>query len=246
MKRLIIIFCLLVPVLQGYAVTQAQYFNSTFNGKNINYLVHVPSFHMDAYPLLVFLHGVGEKAQHEEGAHPYDINLLKKHGPAKLIDQGFWPQDFPFIVISIQCFKGCRYHQPEIVKEVIERARNTYSIDNKRIYLTGISMGGNGVMRFLAAYPNMVAAAVPIAGWGAGNWCAFNNTAYWGLHNRGDEIVNVQGTLEAYQKLKACTNRKAKAQITIFPVAGHDAWTKVYEHFGQENIYQFLLNQSLP
>lgn len=127
-----------------------------------------------------------------------------------------WDKNLPFIVVSIQCFKGCQFHQPEIIKEVIDEVKKNYPIEESQIYLTGISMGGNGVMRFLARYPHLIAAAVPIAGWGAGNFCHFSNTAYWAFHNRGDQIVRVNGTIQAYRSLNLCQNRAATQRVTLF------------------------------
>lgn len=221
-----------------------KFIKSQFNEKFVNYLVYLPYFKQEKAPLLVFLHGAGEKAKHDAPMHSKDLQELKKHGPPKLIEAKEWDENLPFIVVSVQCFKGCSHHWPEVVDEVIEEVKKTWPVDEKRIYMSGISMGGNGVMRYLACYPGKAAAAVSIAGWGAGNWGAYNRTAWWGIHNRGDEVVSSLGSTQAYEKLKS-TNRQAPTKLTIFEREGHDAWTKTYNLENGLDIYSFMLEQSL-
>lgn len=228
----------------SFSAQQARFIKSKINGKFINYLIHLPYFKAQDYPLLVFLHGVGEKAKSDSPLNDHDLEALKKHGPSKLIDQNLWDENLPFIVVSIQCFKGCRHHQPELVNEVIEEVKMIWPVDDKRLYLTGISMGANGVMRYLARYPRKVAAAVPIAGWGAGNYTGFSNTAWWGIHNRGDEVVSSNGTIEVYRRLKSLP-RRASTKMTILEQDGHDAWSDTYSLKNGLDIYSFMLSHSL-
>ena len=60
----------------------------------MKYLLYLPKDYdqKESWPLLLFLHGAGERGD--------NLELVKKHGPPKLIEAG---KDFPFIVVSPQC-----------------------------------------------------------------------------------------------------------------------------------------------
>ena len=82
--------------------------NTTLGRATYQYLTHVPAAYdpagTDSWPLVVFLHGGGEKGD--------DIELIKKHGIPKLVAAG---KEFPFIAISPQCPKDQRW-TPELVE----------------------------------------------------------------------------------------------------------------------------------
>jgi poly(3-hydroxybutyrate) depolymerase len=109
------------------------------------------------WPLLVFLHGSGERGD--------NLELLNKHGPPKLIAAG---KKFEAIVVSPQV-PNKNIWNAHGVKALIDDLAKKHRVDTSRIYLTGISMGGFGTWDTALAYPDTFAAIVPICG-GAGSF----------------------------------------------------------------------------
>ena len=95
------------------------------------------------WPLIVFLHGAGERGD--------DLNVLKKHGPPKLVEQG---KDLGAIVASPQAPAGSIWN-PHTVKALTEELASTLRVDRDRIYLTGLSMGGYGTWETAIEYPDL-------------------------------------------------------------------------------------------
>ncbi|HTL10258.1 MAG TPA: PHB depolymerase family esterase, partial [Chitinophagaceae bacterium] len=115
------------------------------------------------YPLLIFLHGVGET-----GNGSTDLPRVLRNAVPRLIDQHTFPaqftvnnQNFSFITINPQ-FK--EWPQPADVNAMIDYAVANFRVDETRIYVAGLSMGGGATWDYAVAYPNRVAAVVPICG----------------------------------------------------------------------------------
>src|SRR5882757_5459401 len=96
----------------------------------LGYLLYLPQNYgqtKESFPLLLFLHGSGERGQ--------DISQVKKHGPPKLIGQG---QQMPFVVVSPQCPDKQRW-EPDLLLALLDDLAKKYSIDSTRVYVTGLS-----------------------------------------------------------------------------------------------------------
>ncbi len=185
------------------------------------YLLTLPSGYADdpqkKWPLLVFLHGAGERGD--------DLELLKKHGPTKLIAEG---RTFEAIVIAPQVPSG-EFWNPHGVNALVETIKRTHRVDEDRVYLTGISMGGFGTFETITHYPNVFAAAIPICG-GAGinvvKFGAIRNLPLWIFHGAKDSTVPVQ-----FSEMAAATLKRLNApnyKFTVYPEAKHDSWTETY------------------
>ena len=126
----------------------------------MKYLLYLPNDYdqKEAWPLMVFLHGIGESGD--------NLELVKKHGPPKLIAAG---KQFPFIVVSPQCPKNS-WWEPLELKTLLDEIVEKYKVDTNRIYLTGLSMGGFGTWSLAAMQPDRFAAIVPICGGGEPMW----------------------------------------------------------------------------
>ena len=101
------------------------------------------------WPLVLFLHGAGERGD--------DLEKVKIHGPPKLAAGG---KDFPFVLVSPQCESGSRWNPQELAK-LVDHLANTYRVDRQRLYVTGLSMGGSGTWSLVTEFPGMFAAAIP-------------------------------------------------------------------------------------
>ncbi len=198
----------------------------------LSYLLFLPENYAtkDQWPLILFLHGAGERGD--------DLELVKKHGPPKMVDQD---PDFPFIVISPQCPKDSWWTQElNELTALLDEIESKYNVDKTRIYLTGLSMGGFGSWALAIKQPDRFAAVVPICGGGekflAGR---LKNVPIWAFHGAKDKAVPVQKSKEMVQ---AVNNAGGKAKLTIYPEAEHDSWTQTYDN---PELYDWLLNHSL-
>jgi len=195
----------------------------------LDYLLYLPPDYeqKDSWPLLVFLHGAGERGS--------DLNRVKAHGPAKLVEQG---RDFPFVIVSPQCPEGQWW--PILGREVlalIDEMLERYKIDPDRVYLTGLSMGGYGTWAIASAWPERFAAIVPICGGGRPFTAAnLKKVPVWAFHGAKDPVVPLS---ESQQMVDAVNRAGGKAKLTIYPDAEHDSWTQTYDN---PELYQWLLS----
>ncbi len=198
------------------------------DGFAVNYLLYLPDNYKaeNSFPLLLFLHGSGERGD--------DINRVKIHGPAKLIEQG---KEFPFIIVSPQCPENERWN-PEQLSMLLDDVEKNYKTDKNRVYATGLSMGGYGVWKLAQMYPDRFAAVLPICGGGDFlNACVIKHLPVWVFHGAKDKVVSVQESERMVNALKKCGGN---VKFTVYPDAGHDSWTETYNN---PEIYTWLLEQ---
>jgi len=192
-----------------------------------NYLLYLPKDHdkQDKWPLLIFLHGAGERGD--------DLAKVKVHGPPKLIEQG---KDYPFVVISPQCPKD-RWWQPTELLALVDAAAAKYKIDPDRIYLTGLSMGGFGTWGLAALAPERFAAIMPICGGGETLSAArLAKLPVWAFHGAQDKVVPLKRSEDMVEALKKVGG---DVKLTVYPEAGHDSWTETYNN---PEVYTWLLS----
>ncbi len=248
-KILMVLLCALASQIALAGSSERQLpgaFKSNAIGKNINYLLYTPPAYDTEpnrkFPLIVFLHGNGEKAWTESPMAPSDLNKLKVNGIPKMIAENRWPDSHPFIVLSTQCEVWCGSQSPQNIMQAINLIADKYRVDRSQIYITGLSMGAADANNFVNTYPDVPAAVVPIAGWGAAN-CTFPNVGWWGLHNEFDGVVGSGGTSNMGNFLKTCKNRVGvQTKTTIYTGShGHDSWSKTYDLSAGQDVYAFML-----
>ncbi len=185
------------------------------------YLLSLPEgYEADAarqWPLIVFLHGAGERGD--------DLELLNKHGPPKLIAQG---RELGAIVASPQV-PGGEVWDPVVVKVLTDELCATLRVDKDRVYLTGISMGGFGTWETALAFPDTYAAIAPICG---GTGVRFllaeriKHLPVWIFHGALDTVVEPAHSQKMHDALKKAGG---KVRFTLYPEAKHDSWTATYD-----------------
>jgi hypothetical protein len=196
-------------------------------------------------PLLVALHGIGENG---DGTTTLDNVIHVGVGPILTSDQ--WPEDRPFVVLLPQHSVDGGCPAGGEIQAFIGWAMQNYTVDPKRIYLTGLSCGGIGAWDYLnVALDSQIAAMVPIAGDGQGAWanrgCSLGKVAIWAFHGDADPTVNVAGTNVPMDGLAGCPSPPRKDAIkTIYPGVGHDSWDETYDLSAGHDIYAWLLTQS--
>jgi predicted peptidase len=208
----------------------------------IHYLLFTPrEYKPDGrpWPLLVFLHGLGECGENE-------LERVKVHGPPKLVQSR---ADFPFVLVSPQCPppRGGMKDVPTAWKaeqliQLVDHVTKNMNVDPTRVYVTGLSMGGYGTWRLVAAYPERFAAAVPICGGGEEQaWAqSLRRVPIWAFHGAGDAVVPLA---ESEKMVDAVRRAGGKVQFTVYPDVEHDSWTQTYDN---EEIYEWLLSQRRP
>lgn len=225
---LVSMIALLVPVAsrgeEPKAGQQAKTFETQITVK-FDYLLHLPAaYGKDAakkWPVIVFLHGAGERGM--------DLNLVKVHGPPKLLEKGTELAVKDFIVISPQCPPE-QWWQPHEVNALLDGVlKDLEHADTDRLYLTGLSMGGFGTWEIAARSPRRFAAIAPICGGGNPRFARrLKDMPIWAFHGDKDEAVPVSASIEMVDAVKEAGGTNVK--LTRYPEAGHDSWTETYNN----------------
>lgn len=196
---------------------------------DIDYLLYLPENYNGndgKFPLVLFLHGAGERGS--------NIEKVKVHGIPKHIDQG---EKFPFIAVSPQCPELERW-QPELLNTLLDEIIDNYRVDESRVYVTGISMGGYGTWALAMEYPERFAAIAPVCGGGdSTKVCRIQNIPVWDFHGKKDNVVPIEESERLVRELKKCGGN---VRFTVYPDAGHDSWTETYKN---KELYDWLLSQ---
>lgn len=193
------------------------------------------------YPVIFFFHGIGEK-----GNGTTDLHFLLRNGIPKLIQQG---HNFPFIIIAPQLRKNHVDWYPFYMNEVVEYARKSLRIDDTRIYITGLSLGGGGAWGYAEVYPDKVAAVAPVCGHyndpaKACTVYAKNHIPIWAFHGMVDKTVPFDRTRLMIEALKKCSGINPKPIFSAYANTGHDSWTNAYrpDHsLHNPNLYEWFL-----
>ncbi len=201
------------------------------NKKPRPYVVYVPRNYdpKKKWPCILFLHGAGERGddgllQTTQGLG----NAIRAHAD--------W---FPCIVVMPQCPKGVWWDKA--VKDItmaLELTRRQYSIDDDRIYLSGLSMGGFATWMYGAARVDEFAALLPICGGGRiEDAPALARIPIWAFHGDADSVVPVE---ESRKMVKAVKAAGGKIKYTEYPGVDHNSWDKTYN---DHKVIRWLLRQ---
>ena len=222
----------------------------TVHEKESRFVVYVPAGYNaeKAWPLIVFLHGAGERG--DDGVVQSKVGI----GPA--IEKN--PERFPAIVLMPQCPKDTAWNtEHDVLEAQMEWARQTYNIDEKRIYLTGLSMGGYGTWLWGAIKIDTFAALIPICGGGdpefilqrlgtaggnpygsqASRLRALAKVPIWAFHGGADDVVPPAQSRDMVEALKA---RGGNVKYTEYEGVGHNAWDATYQ---DAEVIAWLLEQ---
>jgi predicted peptidase len=198
----------------------------------LEYLLYLPKGYAKGpnaakkkWPLMLFLHGSGERGD--------NLEMVKVHGIPKLIEAG---QEFPFIVVSPQCPAGYGWAKAPL-GPLLDDLEQHLQIDTTRVYLTGLSMGGAATWGLANDFPNRFAALAPICGGGDEIWMGkITHLPIWAFHGAKDELVPLEETTKLVNELKRLGSKKVK--FTVYKNAGHDSWTRAYAN---PKLYEWML-----
>lgn len=202
----------------------------------LRYLLYLPpgygSDPAERWPLILFLHGMGERGD--------DLQMVKKHGIPRLVEED--PQ-FPFVVISPQCPTDSVWTaELGALEALLDYALQEYAIDPDRVYLTGLSMGGYGTWHLATEAPDRFAAVAPVCGGGLaqlgfpGKVAALREVPVWAFHGADDEVVPLEESEKMVQELEAAGG---EARLTVYPECGHNSWDETYSN---PELYRWFLS----
>jgi len=183
---------------------------------DMTFLLHLPANYHDLgkWPTILFLHGSEEAGT--------DTTRLRSVGLPGYV--GGVP-DFPFIVVTPQ-LRSFQWWDPAQVDQVLTHVVRHYRVDQERMAVSGLSLGGYGTWSMATAYPYRFSAAVPIAGGGdPGTVCAIAHLPVWVFHGDRDPSVPLSEAQAMVDALQACGGN---VRFTIYPDTGHDSWTATY------------------
>ena len=195
---------------------------------SLDYLLFLPGEYAsqtDPWPLIFFLHGAGERGN--------DVQMVKKHGPPQIVET---QDDFPFVVISPQCPEDQWWKSGALIALLDDVVAN-HNIDEDRIYLTGLSMGGFGTWMAATENPDRFAAIAPICG--GGLRIGMRRTTHlptWVFHGAKDTVVPIDESQRLVDRLKSLDGN---VKFTIYPDAKHNSWTDTYNN---PELYDWFLS----
>ncbi len=206
------------------------------NSKTLPYRLLKPEFIKSGrkYPLVIFLHGAGERGTD---------NQIQLQSLPTLLAQPAYRKKHPCFLVVPQCPSEQSWQQqfPALLK-IIEQVIQENPIDKRRIYLTGYSMGAYGTWSLAALRPDLFAAAVPIAGGGDIRTAhRLIDLPIWAIHGDADETVPVSQSLEM---INAIRQAGGSPHYTELKGIGHNSWPQAYT--GSSSILPWMFDQKKP
>jgi predicted peptidase len=252
-KLLMFLFCFLG--IATFSFGQNEYEKKTFvstSGDSLNYRLLRPELEQEGkkYPLVLFLHGAGERGSDNEkqlfhGSQMWLNPVNRENYPAFVLfpqcpESGYWayvnrPSSFETDKMPIE---------PPIspifvaLKELLDSYLTMPQVDKRRIYVIGLSMGAMGTYDLTIRYPELFAAAIPICGTvNADRLKAAKKVKFRIFHGDADNVVPVSGSRQAYKALKSAG---ADVEYFEFPGVGHVSWN---EAFNRTDFMSWLFRQ---
>ncbi|MEZ6039602.1 MAG: prolyl oligopeptidase family serine peptidase [Planctomycetaceae bacterium] len=206
---------------------------ATNDGGSISYLIYLPKDYDPSaakLPFVLFLHGRGESNG--------PLSLVAKWGPPMMAAEG---KQFPFILVSPQCPRDDAWSsevQQKRLVELLDHIGSNYHVDQNRVYLTGLSMGGYGSWRLAADHPSRFAAVVPVCGGGKPEDAdALKALPIWVFHGDQDSAVPFSKSVEMVDAIRAAGGTKIR--FTTMEHIGHNCWSATY---ATPELYSWLLS----
>jgi predicted peptidase len=221
--------------------------------QKLNYQILTPKGYdatgTEKYPLVLFLHGAGERG---------DDNVAQlKHCTKKFLE----PENrdkYPCFVMVPQCptdkkwvevdWSADKHDQPEkpdetmqLVLDTLASLQNEFRVDDRRLYVSGLSMGGYGTWDLAARYPDRIAAAAPICGGGDEKMAArLSKLPLWVFHGDQDTAVKPE---RSRNMIAAIEKAGGKPKYTEFKGVGHNSWDPAY---ADPALLAWMFAQRLP
>ncbi len=236
--------------LAGKRIYTRNYKNTELNNYGKGYMIYLPEGYEEKtnekWPLILFLHGTGDRGT--------NVFLLAKASPYMMIrEKG--PLSFIIVAPILNLSKDFRSFPKRYLEGVLDEVMGNYRVDEKRVYLTGISMGGEATYRFALEHPEKFAAIASLSGFQAKYDSAYyreeaemkdiplsrlKQIPGWEIHGSDDIIVPVN---KAQNTINDFNNSGVNIRFTILKDHDHDVWTDTYM---DPEFYNWLLQNKKP
>ncbi|HNX13978.1 MAG TPA: hypothetical protein PK854_06055 [Oscillospiraceae bacterium] len=195
----------------------------------MNYEVFTPETFKKNLPLIIFLHGAGERGT--------VVEHLGRHGIPLMLEKGF---ETEAVILCPQCPGDCVWDNiPWEVKALIDRVIDEYDVDRTRVSLTGGSMGGFGTWMIGLTFPNFFSAIAPVAGGGMSWRCSnLSTTPVHAYHGSADTAVPL-----VYSQLMVDSVIKNGGKATLTVLDGYDHCGGINTAYQQYGVVDWLLSQ---
>lgn len=209
-------------------------------GDSLNYRLLCPEVEKSGkkYPLVLFLHGAGERGNDNQkqlvhGGQMWLNPVNREEYPAFVLcpqcpkeyywaysnrPKSFVPADMPILESPTRIVST--------LLELLESYLSLPQVDRNRVYVMGLSMGGMATFDLAIRYPDIFAAAVPICGVvNPSRLSAATTVSFRIYHGDADNVVPVEGSRQAYKALKKAG---AKVKYIEFPGVTHGSWNPAF------------------
>jgi predicted peptidase len=188
------------------------------------------------YPLVMFLHGAGERGadnakQLLHGGRNFALEAMRRRHPAFVVFPQC-PTDKRWVEVAWDAEHQKAPKEPSVtmhaVLALVDALREEFSVDERRIYGVGLSMGGFGIWDVLHRKPKLLAAAISICGGGDPSMAErFKSTPVWAFHGENDPAVRVNRSREMVRAIAVAGGRPI---YTEYEGVGHDSWTQTFDN----------------
>jgi len=222
--RLMLFLLFILPVAGQEPAAGKQVEQSLDRGDkgSVPYLLYLPQDYGQKdqqWPLMLFLHGRGES----DG----DLSVVATWGPPRWVNLG---TQYPYIIASPQCPSDTTWDSDKEMDNLLallDYLQNSFKVDEDRIYVTGLSMGGDGSLHLAAEHRNRFAAVLAISG--GGDTADAHHLKWmpiWIFHGEADDTVSFSLSVKMVEALKE--NGNTTVRFTPLSYVGHDAWNAAY------------------
>jgi len=192
------------------------------------FVSYEPELSDKKYPLILQLHGAGERGDGGEA-----LVLVDRHGFAPLAKAG----EHECIFVMPQCPKGEFWAgRVESIIKFIEQLKNEFNVDENRVYLTGLSMGGYGTWYTAMARPDIFAAIAPVCGGGMAWNAKVLTMPVWAWHGADDNSVSVT---QSDEMVAAMRKHELDVKYTRMDGVGHNVWDYAYN----KELYDWFMSK---
>ncbi len=192
------------------------------------YLTYLPDTlkNRKNYPVLFFLHGAPQRSENFEKLKNVELPVLLEKKELNI----------PVLTVAPLCPEGQMWDAKEL-DNVYYEVKKEYNIDERKIYITGFSMGGFGSLKWVKDSEINFAAIVAVCSGGSVFLADYlKEVPIWFWHGTNDTIIEFEKTFNLYNKLKSIG---ADVKLTALENEGHKIWDKVYR---QQEIYDWMLS----
>ncbi|MEC4114129.1 carboxylesterase family protein [Myroides pelagicus] len=217
--RLLILLSCVIPL---FSIAQPR---AILDKTTYSFWLNEPKIVEGVNPLIIFLHG--------KSLSGTNIDRVKRYGPLKGVEKGL---DIPAYLVAPQLPSGP--WNADKIDEIVSYMIDNYNIDERRIYVTGMSLGGYGTMKYVGKYPSRVAAAIALCGGGeSADACASTTVPIKLIHGDKDFIVPLSESKKIMRAIQAC-DIGAPIELEVVKGGTHGSVEDLYRHI---ELYHWLL-----